>query len=151
MSLHHKAGRRSHRRASGSARAARPAGDDTRIGKATAATLLAEMPEIRTYRSARQAAAFAGLAPRRRESGSSVRGRARLSKIGSSRLRRALYFPAVAALRFNPLVRRWGEGLSERGKCKLVVIGAAMRKLVHLAYGVLKTGKPFDAEWAKAA
>jgi transposase len=121
------------------------------IGKATAATLLAEMPDIKAYRSARQAAAFAGLAPRRRESGSSVRGRARLSKIGSPRLRRALYFPAVTALRFNPLVRRWGEGLSERGKCKLVVIGAAMRKLVHLAYGVLKTGKPFDAEWAKAA
>ncbi|MDQ3802464.1 MAG: IS110 family transposase [Acidobacteriota bacterium] len=64
------------------------------IGEATAAPLLAEMPEIKTYHSARQAAAFAGLAPRRRESGSSVRGRARLSKIGSSRLRRALYFPA---------------------------------------------------------
>jgi transposase len=119
------------------------------IGETTAAALLAEVPDIKEYRSARQVAAFAGLVPRERQSGSSVRGRARLSKIGNARLRKALYFPAVTALRCSPFFRAWAEGLRARGKSKMAVIGAAMRKLIHLAYGVLKTGRPFDPEWAQ--
>ena len=121
------------------------------IGETTAAALLAEVPDIKQYRSARQVAAFAGLVPRERQSGSSVRGRVRLSKIGDARLRKALYFPAVTALRCSPFFQAWAEGLRARGKSKMAVIGAAMRKLVHLAYGVLKTGKPFDPEWAQKA
>lgn len=80
-----------------------------------------------------------------------MRGRTRLSKVGNSRLRKALYFPAITALRCSPFFTAWAEGLRQRGKCKMSVIGAAMRKLVHLAYGVLKTGKPFDPEWARKA
>ena len=121
------------------------------IGAATAAVLLGEMPDLKEYRSARAVAALAGLVPRERQSGSSVRGRVRLSKIGNSRLRKALYFPAVTALRCSPFFRQWAAGLRQRGKSKMAVIGAAMRKLIHLAYGVLKTGKPFDPEWAKRA
>lgn len=121
------------------------------IGEATAAVLLAEITDVSQYRSARQVAAYAGLVPREWRSGSSVRGRVRLSKIGNARLRRALYFPAITALRCGPFFRAWAEGLRRRGKCKMSVIGAAMRKLIHLAYGVLKTGKPFDPEWAKSA
>ena len=121
------------------------------IGEATAAVLLAEVPDIKEYRSARRVAAFAGLVPRERQSGSSIRGRVRLSKIGSSRLRKALYFPAITALRCSPFFQQWAEGLRQRGKSKMSVIGAAMRKLVHLAYGVLKTGRPFDPEWAQRA
>jgi transposase len=121
------------------------------VGAATAAALLAEVPDIKQYRSAREVAAFAGLVPRERQSGSSVRGRVRLSKIGNARLRKALYFPAVTALRCSPFFQSWAEGLRQRGKSKMAVIGAAMRKLVHLAYGVLKTGKPFDPEWTKTA
>jgi transposase len=121
------------------------------IAETTAATLLAEITDITQYRSARQVAAYAGLVPRERRSGSSVRGRTRLSKIGNARLRKALYFPAITALRCSPLFQSWAKELRERGKCKMSVIGAAMRKLIHLAYGVLKTGKPFDPEWAKSA
>jgi transposase len=119
------------------------------IGEATAAVLLAEVPDIKEYGSARQVAAFAGLVPRERQSGSSVRGRVRLSKIGNARLRKALYFPAVTAPRCSPFFQSWAEGLRARGKSKMAVIGAAMRKLVHLAYGVLKSGKSFDPEWAR--
>jgi transposase len=119
------------------------------IGGTTAAALLAEVPDIKEYRSARQVAAFAGPVPRQRQSGSSVRGRVRLSKIGNARLRKALYFPAVTALRCSPFFQQWAEGLRQRGKSKMAVIGAAMRKLIHLAYGVLKTGRPFDPEWAQ--
>jgi transposase len=121
------------------------------VGEATAAVLLAEVPDIKEYASARRVAAFAGLVPRERQSGSSVRGRVRLSKIGNARLRKALYFPAVTALRCSPFFQSWAEGLRARGKSKMAVIGAAMRKLVHLAYGVLKTGRPFDPEWAQRA
>jgi len=121
------------------------------IGATTAALLLAEIVDVTQYRSARQVAAYAGLVPRERRSGSSVRGRTRLSKIGNARLRRALYFPAITALRCSEFFQRWAAGLRERGKCKMSVIGAAMRKLIHLAYGVLKTGTPFDPQWGKTA
>jgi transposase len=121
------------------------------IAETTAATLLAEIVDVTQYRSARQVAAYAGLVPRERRSGSSVRGRTRLSKIGNARLRKALYFPAITALRCSPFFQAWAEGLRQRGKCKMSVIGAAMRKLIHLVYGVLKTGHPFDPEWGKSA
>jgi transposase len=121
------------------------------IAQSTAALLLAEITDITQYRSARQVAAYAGLVPRERQSGTSVRGRTRLSKIGNARLRRALYFPAITALRCSPFFQQWAEGLQERGKSKMSVICAVMRKLVHIAYGVLKTEQPFDPQWAKTA
>ena len=113
------------------------------IGETTAALLLAEI-DAAQFQSARHVAAFAGLVPKIRQSGTSVRGRPRLSKAGSSRLRKGLYFPALTALRFNPLIRALGERLQAKGKSKMLIVGAAMRKIVHLAYGVLKSGKPFD-------
>ena len=114
------------------------------IGEATAALLLAELGDMSQFSSARQVAAFAGLVPRILESGSSVRARSRLSKIGSSRLRSSLYFPALAALRCNPLIKALRLRLLAAGKSKMLIIGAAMRKLLHLAYGVLKSGQPFN-------
>ncbi|HEX8068870.1 MAG TPA: IS110 family transposase [Pyrinomonadaceae bacterium] len=121
------------------------------IAATTAARLLAEITDLKQYRSARQVAAYAGLVPRGRQSGSSVRGRTRLSKIGNARLRRALYFPAITALRCSPFFQAWAAGLRARGKSKMSVICAVMRKLVHVAYGVLKNGQPFDPEWVRTA
>jgi len=121
------------------------------IAETTAALLLSEITDITQYRSARQVAAYAGLVPRERQSGSSVRGRTRLSKMGNARLRRALYFPAITALRCSEFFQSWARGLQERGKSKMSVICAVMRKLIHLAYGVLKSEKPFDPAWAKTA
>lgn len=121
------------------------------IAETTAALLLAEITDSKQSRRARQVAADAGLVPRERQSGSSVRGRTRLSKIGNARLRRALYFPAITALRCSPFFQAWAKGLQERGKSKMRISGAVRRKLVHLVYGVWKTGKPFDPEWAKIA
>jgi transposase len=112
------------------------------IGEATAAVLIAELFD-KSYTSARQAAAFAGLVPRLVESGTQ-RGRSRLSKIGPGRLRKALYFPAIAALRWNPTIRAVRLRLHAAGKPTMVIIGAAMRKLIHLAYGVLKSGKAYE-------
>jgi transposase len=112
------------------------------IGETTAAVLIAELFDKR-YTSARQAAAFAGLVPRLVESGT-LRGRTRLSKIGPGRLRKALYFPAVTALRWNPTIRAVRVRLAAAGKPPMVIIGAAMRKLIHIAYGVLKSGRAYE-------
>lgn len=112
------------------------------IGEATATVLMAELFAKR-YASAKQAVAFAGLAPRIRESGT-LRGRTRLSKIGSSRVRKALYFPALTAIRHNPTIRAVRSRLHAAGKPPMVIVGAAMRKLIHVAYGVLKSGRAYD-------
>jgi transposase len=118
------------------------------IGEATAALLLAELFN-KTFISARQAAAFAGVVPRVADSGT-VHGRRVLSKIGSSRLRKGLYFPAIAALRFNPSIQPLSVRLRAAGKPKMLIIGAAMRKLIHVAFGVLKSGRPYDPSCARA-
>lgn len=117
------------------------------IGDATAAVLIAELFD-KSYRSARQAAAFAGLVPRVHESGT-LRARGRLVKIGSGRLRKALYFPALAALRFNPTLQALQTRLRAAGKPPMVIVGAAMRKLIHLAFGVLKSGRAYDPTYAR--
>jgi transposase len=116
------------------------------IGETTAAKFLAEILDVNLYQSARQLAAFAGLAPRLHESGTSVKKRARLSKVGTPRLRKALYFPAISAIRCNPQVKALSLRMKERGKCPMQIIGAAMRKLVHIAFGVLKSREMFKPE-----
>jgi transposase len=114
------------------------------IGVKSAAALLAELPHLESFGSARQLAAYAGLTPRHHQSGTSGSKRTPLCKIGSNRLRLILFFPAIAAMRFNPQTRAFTQRLLERGKPKLVVIGALMRKLIHIVYGVLKHQKNFN-------
>jgi len=114
------------------------------IGPTTAAVLLGEVRDLTGFDSARQLAAYAGLVPQPWESGTSVRRKPRLSKTGNARLRKALYLPAVVARTRNPLMRQLSERMAQTGHCPMAIIGAIMRKLLHLAYGVLKTGKPFD-------
>jgi transposase len=113
------------------------------IGALTAAKFLAEVVDVRAYTSARAVAAFAGLTPRQRLSGSSVHGRSVLSKTGNARLRQALYLPAVVAARHNPDVRDLYQRLLAKGKSKMSALGAAMRKLVHICFGVLKHRQPY--------
>jgi transposase len=116
------------------------------IGKLTAAKLLAELEDIASYKTARQVAAYAGLTPRNSRSGT-LRGKTRLSKTGNARVRKALFLPAIVAKRHNPIVRSFCQRLTHNGKNKMEVIGAAMRKLIHIAFGVLKSGKHFDPDY----
>jgi len=115
------------------------------IGKRTATRLLAEIENISHYKSARQVAAYAGLTPRNNHSGT-LRGPTRLSKTGNARVRKALFLPAMVAKRHNPVVRSFCQRLAQHGKNKMQLIGAAMRKLIHIAFGVLKSGKVFDPD-----
>lgn len=113
------------------------------IGSLTAAWLLSQI-NLKEHKSARQAAAHAGVTPQQKRSGSSVRGKTTLSKIGDACLRKKLYMPAIVAKNHNPIIKAFCERLKERGKHNLEIVGAAMRKLVHIAFGVLKSQKPFD-------
>ena len=118
------------------------------IGESTAAVLLAELFN-KTFASARQAAAFAGVVPRPNDSGAH-QGRRVMCKLGPGRLRKALYFPAIAAMRFNPSLQPLVQRLRDAGKPPMLIIGALMRKLIHLAFGVLKSGRTYDPTFAKA-
>jgi transposase len=117
------------------------------IGEATAALLVAELFH-KPFRSARQAAAFVGVVPRPNDSGQH-QGRRVMCKVGSGRVRKALYFPAIAALRFNPSLQSLAQRLRGAGKPPMLIIGAAMRKLIHIAFGVLKSGRAYDRSLAR--
>jgi transposase len=117
------------------------------VGEVTISVILAFFGEPHDFDSAKEVSAFLGLNPRQNQSGSSINGRARISKTGDSSLRKALYMPALTAMKHNPTIRLFSENLLSRGKAKMAVVVAAMRKLVHIAYGVLKNGKPFDPAW----
>jgi transposase len=115
------------------------------IGLTTAFGLLGELPDLSTFNSAKQLSAYAGLNPSIRTSGSSVRGKGSLSKMGSSFLRKLLYFPAMTAMRCNPVLKEFAKRLNEKGKKPMVIIAAVMRKLLHIVFGVLKKQQPFQA------
>jgi transposase len=116
------------------------------LGERTLSVLLAYGLGGERFETARQFVAFAGLSVREYESGSSIRTKPRLSKVGHSRLRSALYMPAMVALYRTDWGRRYRERLTGNGKPAKVIIGAMMRKLVHVAFGVLKSGRKFDPE-----
>lgn len=73
--------------------------------------------------------------------------RPKLSKVGKASVRGVLYWPTISAIRYNPVVKQLAQRLEAKGKPKMLIIAAAMRKLVHLAFGVLKNKTPFDPNW----
>jgi transposase len=116
------------------------------IGGKTAQLLLSEL-EFGRYQSARQLAAAAGVTPRKQESGTSLK-RTNLSKLGNGRVRKALYFPAIVATRHNQIIKEFANRLRKNGKTTMQIVCAAMRKLLHQAYGVLKNHCPFNPNLA---
>lgn len=114
------------------------------VGDKTVATLLSHFSTINKFDNAKKLASFCGVAPREFQSGSSVKGRGGMSKIGSAQLRKALFLPAMVAIRYNPTIIKLKERLTFQGKAKMVIIGAAMRKLIHVIFGVLKNNTPFN-------
>ncbi|MCR5881406.1 transposase [Rhizobacter sp. J219] len=112
------------------------------------AKVLAYIGDIRRFRNAKALAAFIGVTPRLKLSGSSVKGRTMLSRTGHASVRHALYMPGLVALRHNPAIKAFGERLKAHGLAPKAVVGASMRKLVHFLFGVVRSGKPFDASLA---
>jgi transposase len=114
------------------------------IGQATIAAILAEINIFERCDEVRKVVAFIGLAPKETVSGSSIKCKPRLCKIGHARLRKALYMPALVSIRYNPVIIDFYRRLKSKGKNGKVIVCATMRKLVHIIFGILKSGKPFD-------
>jgi transposase len=113
------------------------------VANRTAARILAQLAG-KDFQSARQMAAYAGLTPRENTSGTSLKGKTRLSKQGNSKLRHALYLPAMVFWRHCNEVKPWADAIALRTHSKKAALGAVMRKLLHVIFGVLKHHKPFN-------
>ena len=120
------------------------------VGDKVGGQMLAVM-HSHAFASAEQLAAYLGLVPVERQSGSSLMGRAKLSKAGPARVRAVLFMAAVVAKQYNPHVKALYERLIAKGKSKMSALGAAMRKLDHLCFGVLKSQTPYQANYANIA
>jgi len=120
------------------------------IGKATIPHILAELDDLEKFDHVRQLVAFIGLAPKETLSGSSIKGKPRLCKIGHARLRKALYMPALVSIQCNPVMIAFYNRLKDKGKNGKVIVCAIMRKLVHVIFGVLKSGKKYDPNYKPA-
>ena len=115
------------------------------IGARTAWTMLVTL-RSRRFASAPEAASYLGLNPIEKQSGMTRYRRPRLSKAGNGRFRQALYFPAIVATRKNPDIKAQYDRLLAADKTKMCALGAAMRKLVHICYGVLKHQRPYEVQ-----
>jgi len=120
------------------------------VGNTTAAKVMAYLGDVRRFRNAKALAAFIGVTPRLKLSGSSVRGRSMISRSGHAAIRHSLYMPALVALKHNPIIKTFGARLKATGLAPKAVVAASMHKLVHLIYGILKSGTPFNPNFMAA-
>jgi transposase len=114
------------------------------IGDVTAEAVLSEFNGFDNFEKIEQAVAYMGLSPKEKSSGSSVRGKSQICKTGNTRLRKALFMPALVASQRNPAVKALYERLKAKSKNGLIIACACMKKLVHIMFGVVKNNKPFD-------
>jgi transposase len=114
------------------------------IAQASAITLLAELAVLPEDMAARQWVAHAGLDLRHNESGTSIQGVVRISKVGNRHLRAALFLPAMVASQHEPRVRAYYEKLLARGKKPMQALVAVMRKLLHAIHGMFQRDADFD-------
>lgn len=120
------------------------------IGRKTARRMLCVL-HSRAFHKASAVAAYLGLIPIQHESGSSVHRPPHLSKAGDATVRAALYMVAVVATRYNPDIRVHYERLRANGKSKMSALCAAMRKLVHICFGVIKNQRLYQPRSADSA
>jgi transposase len=114
------------------------------VGETSALQLLGELALLPADAEVRQWVAYAGLDPCECSSGSSLRQRPHISKVGNRHLRHALYMPALTAARHSEAFAAYYGALQARGKCKMVALVAVMRKLLHAAFGMFKHNARFD-------
>lgn len=120
------------------------------IGPQAAAWLLVTTLNFTLCDSADALVSYAGLDPLQHQSGTSVWGRPHVGRGGNARLRTVLYMATVSASRYNPSIQALYTRLRERGKAVKVARCAAARKLIHIAWAVVKKGRRFDPQYAVA-
>lgn len=114
------------------------------VGANTAMKMLAYLGDMRRFKNGKALAAFVGVTPALKLSGSSIRGRSTISRRGHAGIRHCLYMPAMVAIKHNPLVSVFGHRLKAAGLAPKAIIAACMHKLVLLVYGIVKSGIPFN-------
>jgi transposase len=119
------------------------------VGWVTAAWTLVTTLNFTTCDSVESLTAYAGLAPMPRQSGSSVWHRPSIGHSGNGRLRTAYYMATLTAARFNPAIKAFYSRLIAAGKPEKVARCAAARKLLHIAWAVVKKDQPFDPNYAQ--
>lgn len=120
------------------------------LGDKTIPQLLAYIGRPERFKSVKALIAYAGLAPLIQQSGTSLNKKRGTHPLGKDALRRALYFPAMVAGKHNPVIARFWQRLKSQNKPGKVIVVACMHKLLALAYGVLRSGRPFDPGHALA-
>lgn len=115
------------------------------VGRVTATTFLADLPEIGTL-SRREVSARVGVCPYSRDSGK-MRGRCTIWG-GRARVRVVLYMAAVVTSRHNPVIKSFYERLDKAGKAKKVALVACMRKLLVIINTILKNDTMWDSNYA---
>jgi transposase len=121
------------------------------LGDKTIPQLLAYIGRPERFKSVKALIAYASLSPVTRQSGTSMERRGGTHPMGHQQLKRALYFPAMVAGRYNPLIAVFWNKLKAQNKPGKVIVVACMHKLLAIVYGVLRSGKPFDPDHLRQA
>ncbi|QTY27145.1 IS110 family transposase [Flavobacterium sp. CS20] len=116
------------------------------MGVKTALFLIVITGGFEKFETASQLCCYAGITPTHRTSGSSVRGKSRISKVGNKKLRYLLFLCAFSACKYNPVCKALYDRLVEKGKSKKLALLAVENKLLKQAFAIVKSKKPFDAE-----
>ena len=117
------------------------------IGLLTAAVVLAETNGFELIRSKKQLTSYAGLDVKEKESGTSVKGKSRISKRGNKHLRKAMHLPALAAIRYSERYKAIFVRIVSRNSVKMKGAVAVQRKLLEMVYTIYKTNKPYQADY----
>jgi transposase len=113
----------------------------------TTVTVLAETNGFELVRNRRQLTSYAGFDVREKQSGTSVRGKARISKRGNKFLRKAMYFPALTAIRTDPRFKALYDRLVARHGLKMKAAVAVQRRLPEMIYVIFTSGKAYDKNY----
>ena len=118
------------------------------VGEKLALAIIADMPDVSNFQKSGQFSAFAGVSPSHFQSGSSVRGKSHISRLGSKSIRKILYMSALVVKNHNPYFQKFVQKLQKKGKAPKVIIVAIMRKLMRILFGMLKNPSNFDPKLA---
>lgn len=118
------------------------------VGEKTALAVLADIPDVSNFEKSGQFTAFVGVTPMHFESGTSVKGKSHISKIGAKKIRKTLYMSAINVKNYNPHFKNFVQKLQRKGKPPKVIICAIMRKLLAIIFGMLKNSADFDENLA---
>jgi transposase len=124
-----------------------PASSINGVGEETATRIIAIVGDFSRFQTGRQLVSFLGLSPTLKQSGSSVHSRGHINRLGNAHVRRALYFGAITATRYNPQCRAlWIRMKAEKRPTKVILM-AITNKLIRVIHAIIKSNKPYDPNY----